>query len=258
MTWMTNGFVPLPRRAVAAMLAMCMLVMGMLAGARPVSAQPEGGSEPRPGTFRMSVVGEGKVMAVPDMAVVRLAVWTHGKTASEALQRNSARMAVVFRVLRERWRVGERDMQTAGLFVSPTYKRAKGERPRIVGYDVRNTLRVRVRNLGALGGLLDDLVRLGVNRVEGVRFAVSKRATLMNEARRKAVAAARARAKLYAEAAGLKLGRIIGLTEIGGMVSPSPRVMRRMAAEADASVPVARGEREIRAAVRITWEAWQK
>ncbi len=199
------------------------------------------------------VTGEGRVEARPDMAMVSLGVTTEAETAAAALEENSKRMAEVLARLREAG-IEERDLQTSGLSLGPRWDYGSGERaPRLVGFTALNGLSVRVRDLDALGGILDQSVRDGANTFNGLSFGLIEPQPVLDEARRRAVVDARRKAELYAEAAGVTLGPILLLTESGGMSPPQP-MMRMAAAEMADAVPIAQGEVSLTASVSITWQ----
>ena len=113
--------------------------------------------------------------------------------------------------------------------------------PRSVGYDVTNMVAMQFRNLDGLGDVLDKLVAVGANQIGEIRFAVSNRETLLRQARRRAVADARSKAALYAEEAGVTLGRVIRISEVG---SSSPHWEGRAAmVVADKSFGACTGDR---------------
>ncbi len=198
------------------------------------------------------VSGEGRVEARPDMATVSLGVTTEAETAAEALDENSTRMAEVLAQLREAG-IEERDLQTSGLSLGPRWDYGGGTRqPRLIGFTATNSLSVRVRDLDTLGGILDRSVRDGANTFNGLTFGLIEPQPVLDEARRRAVADARRKAELYAEAAGVTLGPILTLTESGGIAPPQP-MMRMAAAEMSDAVPIAQGEVNITANVSITW-----
>ncbi|MEO0999725.1 MAG: SIMPL domain-containing protein [Pseudomonadota bacterium] len=225
----------LARRLAVALLAMVPLAPAALAQDLPP---------------HMVVTGVGEVSAAPDMALVTVAVETEDRAAAEALRENSTEMAKLFEVV-EAAGIAPADRQTRGLSLQTLYDNTDRSRPRIVGYRVRNTLSLRVRDLESLGGLLDTLVETGANRVEGIRFAFQDDAALIDAARRAAVADARAKATLYAEAAGVALGPILRISEAGA-ARPQPVMMERAAlAAAPMDVPVAGGELTLSAQVTI-------
>src|SRR5690606_34896635 len=156
----------------------------------------------------ITIEGRGEVLAAPDMAHINSGVTTQGATAREALDANTAAMAELIAELKAAG-IEARDIQTSGFSVNPNYVYTD-ERdengytlpPRINGYQVSNTVTVTVRKLDALGSILDKSVTVGANTVNGVSFSVADPSDLYNEARKAAFADARAKAELYAAAAG--------------------------------------------------------
>lgn len=201
----------------------------------------------------ITVTGEGRVDQAPDMATLSLGVTTEGATAAEALSANSAEIARVLERLSAAG-VEARDVQTSGLSVNPNWQHnSSGEAPKIAGFIASNGVTVRIRALEGLGAVLDAAVKDGANQLNGVEFGLQDPRPSQDEARRRAVADAKARAELLAGAAGVKLGAIRSISESMGMQPPMP--MFRMVAEAAAGalVPVAGGEVSTAANVTIVW-----
>ena len=125
--------------------------------------------------------------------------------------------------------------------------------PEVVGYEVSNMVTVRVRDLAKLGGLLDSSIKLGVNQGGQISFTNDKTDGVLSDARKAAVADAMEKAKTLAEAAGVKLGRVIEITEATPFVMPEP--MMRMAAPKaqNDSVPIASGENSYSVTVNVTF-----
>ena len=198
------------------------------------------------------VTGEGRIASAPDMALIHLGVTTQGDTGATALAANSAEIAKVLANLTAAGITG-RDVQTTGLSINPNWQNEASSSSMVIkGYIASNTVTVRVRALDSLGALLDAAVKDGANTLNGVEFGLQDSAPVQAEARKRAVADARARAELIAGAAGVKLGAIKSITE--GGAAPMPVPMLRMAAEAAAgAVPVASGEVGTTAQVTIVW-----
>ena len=222
---------------------------------------PAQADDSRPPMRTLSMVGHGLVKSAPDMAVVTLGVVREAKTAREALSANNAAMREVIETLKGAG-IAEKDIQTSNFSVQPKYSRVKqsssGEykAPRIVGYTVSNNVTVAVKNLDALGPVLDGIVSAGSNQVNGISFSIDEPKPLQNQARKLATADAIAKARLYAEAAGVTLGPIQTISERGSVRPPQPvlRQARTMAMEAADEVPIAQGEQSITMQVYITWE----
>jgi len=209
-----------------------------LAGARPPA---------------ITVAGTGESHGKPDFAQIQVGVVTEALTAAEALRKNNEAMSRLIVVIRKRG-IEDKDLQTVQFNVSPRYKYDKNQQepPKIAGYQVTNEVHVKVRNLLALGAFLDETVSLGANRVRGIGFGVADPAQLMDEARRKAIADAQHRARVYAEAAGLKLGGPIRIDEQAGG-RPGPYPVARMDAAAVSAVPVTPGEQTFLVTVTVSY-----
>lgn len=204
----------------------------------------------------ISVTGEGRIEAAPDMATVSLGVQTDADTAATAMAENSERLAAVIERLKAAG-IEPRDIQTSGLSLGPRYDYSQqdGTAPKLVGYSASNMVTVRVRALDTVGGVLDGVVADGANTLNGLSFGLAEDRPLMDEARREAVADAAAKAALYAEAAGVKLGRVITIAEAGGYAPPMPMPMAMEAGFAKAAdVPVAPGELTVSASVSMVYE----
>ena len=200
--------------------------------------------------------GEAEASVAPDMAILQLTVTREAETARAALDANSRAMAEVIAAMREGG-VAERDLQTAGFSIQPRYvypKPRNEQPPRIVGYTVRNSLSVRVRDLEDLGALLDRSVTLGVNEGGGVRFTNADPSAALAEARAAAVRDAMARAQTMAGAAGVKLGDVLEISEQTLGSGPRPvYAARAMAMEAADAVPIQAGENSYRVVVQVSF-----
>lgn len=229
------------------------LALAALAFATPAFAQ----SAPPPPAVTVS--GEGTATAVPDIAIITSGVVTRADTAGEALKANAAAMTKALAALKDAG-VAERDVGTSGLTVQPQYDYGNGDggqrAPKLAGYEVRNAVTIRARDIGKLGELIDALVKAGSNQIDGLVFDVADKEARLDEARRAAIADARRKAALYAAEAGAKLGRVLSIDEdaSGSEEPPRPFAMRAKAMDAAApATPIARGEQELRVRVTARW-----
>ncbi len=198
---------------------------------------------------RLVVTGEARVEAAPDLATFTAGVQSEALQAAEALAATGAAMQAVFAAL-EAAGVAAEDMQTSQLGVDPMWEDAgDGRQPRVRGYSASNLVTVRVRDVGRLGGLIDAVGAAGANRVYGIAFELSEPKAALDDARRRAVADARARAELLADAAGVTLGPVLSIRE-GGDAGPGPMMAR---AEVAMDMPVAAGVVGIEARVEIVY-----
>lgn len=201
---------------------------------------------------QLTVSGQSTIETIPDMAVITLGVEKQGRTAQGALSENNAAMAELLAVL-DRAGIERRDIQTHGLMLDPQYSRQTNNSvSQINGYIARNQVQVRVRQLGELGSVLDAAIRAGGNRFYGLSFGVQDAAPHADQALRDAIADARSKALLMADAAGVSLGPIIEMHQSNSGSRPMP-LMREMAAMSDA-VPVSEGSVGITATVTIVYE----
>jgi len=193
-------------------------------------------------------------VATPDIAYARVGVRTMAATAREALTENSATMAAIFEVLRERG-IKDRDMRTASLSLNPRWRaeaRQDGTRAQVlIGYEASNQLNVTCRDLAKLGELLDALAGAGANDMRGISFDIDDKDQLMNEARARAVRNGQAKAELFAREAGVELAEVLLLSEMGAQ-TPIHRG-RAVAQMAAAAVPIDEGEQTISATVSLTF-----
>ncbi|MEO1494239.1 MAG: SIMPL domain-containing protein [Pseudomonadota bacterium] len=206
----------------------------------------------------LTITGTGSVSAAPDIATVTTAVETAAPTAAEALAENSAIMAQVFETLTAAG-VARKDIQTNQLSVQPEYRNLKSSSSsgevEIYQYRVRNGLAVRVRDLGNLGTVLDRIVRTGINQIGGIGFGHSKPGPMLAEARKAAMADAIATAELYAAAAGIRLVRVLSVSEYG---RPNLGAAMEMSRAGDSlAVPIAGGEQAISTSVNVVWAVEQ-
>jgi uncharacterized protein len=204
----------------------------------------------------VSISGLGEVKSPPDMATISTGVVSEAVSAKDALAKNNAAMAAVIAALKNAG-IKEQDIQTSDFSVSPKYPPYQPNQTtqRIVGYTVSNNVTAHVKTLKNLGPILDTLVQSGSNQIGGITFGIDEPKKVLDEARKKAVADARAKAELYAEAAGVSLGRVIQISEQTAVTPPMPMMrMARAELAQDASVPVAAGQQTVSATISITYE----
>ncbi len=210
---------------------------------------------------RIAVIGEGEAAVTPDLAIVTLSVLRESETARDALDQANKATTDVIAAMKEAG-IEARDLQTGGLQINPRYvypQNGNEEQPRIVAYQVTNTLTVRVREIAKVGEIIDRAVTLGINQGGSIAFTNNDPSAARTEARRRAVNDAIERARTLAEAAGVGLGPVIELSEQSYTQPPMPIAAGRayrMEASADA-VPVEAGENVYRIQVNATFELKQ-
>ncbi|MFN8551598.1 MAG: SIMPL domain-containing protein [Candidatus Obscuribacterales bacterium] len=203
----------------------------------------------------VSVTGEGHAFAKPDQAQISMGVVSDAKTAAVALKNNTDKMNSLMSTLKSKG-IAEKDILTSNFSVNPQYRydNINGQqRPSIVGYQVSNEVHVKIRNLPTLGDILDAVITAGANNVNGISFSLAEPDSVLDQARQKAMADAKRKAELYAGAAGVKVGRVLYITESSGTIQPPRPMMMATRAEMAQSVPIAAGEQESTAAITVVY-----
>lgn len=210
---------------------------------------------PARGASTLTLTVEGRATRTPDIAEVSGGVVTIAPTAAAAMAENATRMNAVVAAVRKAG-LAERDIQTTGLNLSPQYRYENNQPPILTGYQATNTVNLRIRKIADTGRLLDTLVGVGANQINGPNFKVDDSAGALDEARVAAVKTAQARAELYAKATGLKIRRLLTLSESSGFEpGPQPMARKAMMMEADAApTPVAPGEVALTISLTVVYE----
>jgi uncharacterized protein YggE len=232
-------------------LALAALLAAAAVPAAPLAAQ----SQPTAtisGT-RLDVVATGEVSRVPDVAHINAGVVTTAPSATAALEQNARQMASVRQALRNAG-IADRDIQTSSINLYPDYRHdERGGNPQIIGYRATNEVRIKFRDIKATGKILDALVAQGANQINGPMLAIDKPEQAMDEARVAALASARARAEIYARAAGKRVGKILSISETGGMAVPMARMRAQAGMVAD-STSIEPGEQSVSVSLAVSFE----
>jgi uncharacterized protein YggE len=211
---------------------------------------------PLPGDATLlQINAHGETTRTPDLAQISAGVVTQNLDANTAMRANAQRMTAVIAALKQAG-AAERDIQTSSINLEPRYKYGPNQRPTITGYQCTNAVNVRLRDLSKIGAVLDALVKQGANQINGPTFTVDKPDAAMDEARADAVRHAQARADLYAAATGLRVRRIVSITESSEEPRPPRPMMMRMAPMASSAepTPIAAGEDTIGVDLDVVYE----
>jgi uncharacterized protein YggE len=216
-------------------------------------AQATASANPAPDPQNVIVTnGEGLVTAAPDRAFVSISAESRAKLPKVAQQQNAQAMTAVQDRLKAAGISGDA-VRTITLDLQPEFDYNDGKQT-LRGYVARNTVEVRVDEIGKVGEVVDAAVSSGATSVSNIRFDLKDRQAVQQKALAEAVTDARARADALAKAAGLSINRIVRLEDQSEQHVPPPRPMAqfRMAAADAATTPVAAGQLEIRARVVLT------
>ncbi|HZU63603.1 MAG TPA: SIMPL domain-containing protein [Novosphingobium sp.] len=238
-------FAPLPATAAIAFIAAALI------GTPALAAAP---AELPAGHTLLTLSAQGQSARQPDIAGFSAGVATAGRNAAEAMAANAAAMSRLIAALKAAG-IEPRDIQTSRLALTPTYaERRPGDTraPAITGYQAANTVAVRERHVAEAGRVIDALVAAGANDISGPDFTLADPKAAEDEARADAIAQLLARARLYAQAVGLKVAQVRAISEfVPSQPMPMARSMALMAMPA-AATPVEAGE--VESQIRVTME----
>lgn len=203
---------------------------------------------------RLDVNASGEVTRVPDVAVISAGVVSRAPTAGAALQSTAARMDRVLAALK-RAGIADRDIQTSNVSLNPEYRYPENQSPVLIGYTATNTVTVRFRDIAKSGQILDALVAQGANQINGPTLVVDKPELALDEARDRAIAAGRARAERYARALGMRVVRVVSVSESGTSYPvPPPMPMYARAEMAAPATKIEAGEQKLQVNLAMTFE----
>ncbi|WP_260480135.1 SIMPL domain-containing protein [Bartonella quintana] len=229
-------------------IKMAMITLTLLAASLPTHAEE---SKIKNATITVTATGESQ--ATPDMAIINLAIVTHDKTAQKALAANNKSMNDIVNAFKNNG-IQANDLQTSSLSIyqsSPEKHREKKNTE--ILYQVSNSLTVRIRDLSNAGKIFDQAMALGVNSVNGITFTNANTKPFYQEARKKAVTAAIEKAETIAQAANLKLGKIITINENDDNSYSRPHLMSRAAHASYADTTFSSGELNYNVSVTVVF-----
>lgn len=206
----------------------------------------------------ITFIGTAQADLTPDLATVTLGVVTEKPTASAATEETARKAQAIVAAARDLG-IGAADIQTQSLTLTQTYDnindangRYVGQKPR--GFEAANIVRIRIRDLARAGAIAQTLIEKGANRFDGIDFSVERPELALNRLVAEAVKNAKAQATAAAEAAGVKLGRVLQIERPGteGASRPVAYAARAKAAPAP-SMPVEAGTSNASTEIEVTW-----
>lgn len=246
---------------VAALVALVVAGAGCTAGAgegtapagpvaAPAVAQLGGADVDAGRAGGVTVQGTGRVSGRPDTLRATVGVAARRASVQEALDAANAAAQRVLDALDDAG-VAQDDVRTTQFSVNPQFSQDGA----ITGYEVANLVEATLRDLDRVGAVLETVVEAGGDdaRVQGVSYALEDDAALLADARAAAVADARTRAEQYAEAAGVELGALVGVSELPAAGPFDEAFAAETAAEGAAAVPLAPGTQDVAVTVTATW-----
>lgn len=220
----------------------------------------------------ISVSGEGKITATPDLATVDIGVMTQGSTAADVTSQNNSKINKVIAFVKAQG-IADADISTSQLSLQPQESYPSmapmvpggvptPNVPTISGYEGNQTITVKVhgvdKDTSVLNKVLDGAVTNGANEINDVSLSVQDPSSLQQQAQVKAIADAKQKAQVLAQEAGLSLGKVVNVSETQpAMFSPMPYALNSaMSAGGTAAVApnVQTGSQEIDETMTVTYE----
>ncbi len=206
-----------------------------------------GDNAPTQAAHSITVSGSGSATGMPNQAVFTFGVTSNGKTAVQALAGDSTAMRKLIDALKAAG-IPSDALQTASVSLSPL---TSDQGDVIVGYSASNSVSATIASIARAGELVDAAVAAGANQVDGPNLTIADQAALYQQALRAAIADARAKAQVLADASGLHVGAVTSVEESGGG-SPIPFAARAAAAP---GAPIEPGTQQVTASVTVVFDA---
>ncbi|HML95389.1 MAG TPA: SIMPL domain-containing protein [Thermodesulfobacteriota bacterium] len=202
----------------------------------------------------LTVNGKGETSAAPDVAYLNLAVETTAKSASQAVKDNAEKTNSVMEAIKAK--LGENDkVSTAGYNLTPIHEyNNQTNKSEFKGYKASNQIVVEVHDLKQIGAIIDSTAEAGLNNIQGLRFDTTKSAELRKKALAEAVKDAQATARVLADAAGVKITRILQLSPSYDYPAPVYRDFAMAKEAAAPPTPIEPGDLTINATVNVVFE----
>ena len=204
----------------------------------------------------ITVSATSDVFAKPDLALSTFSVLSEAKTVGEAMQDNAAKMNAVIAFVKSQG-VDDKDIKTTNFSVSPRYewREKTGERVS-VGYEVSQSLQVKIRDLAKIGDIIQGATEAGANEVGNLQFTIDNEDALKEEARNKAIEEAKTKAKNLAEKLGISLVKIISFSESGDYPMPYyvPTSKEALGIGGGATPDIQPGENKISVTVSLIYQ----
>ncbi|MCL7713529.1 SIMPL domain-containing protein [Stenotrophomonas mori] len=202
----------------------------------------------------LNISAQAEARRVPDVATLSAGVVTQAVDGNSAMRANAVQMDKVMAAIKAAG-IAERDIQTSGINLNPQYRYADNEAPKITGYQATNTVSLKVRDITKLGTVLDSLAAQGANQIHGPNFEIDQPEPVYDEARLAALKNAQARAETYAKSLGLRVRRIVSISEGGGGgFRPMPRMAMAPMVKAEMDTAVSPGETALSVDLDVVFE----
>ena len=208
---------------------------------------------------RITVTGDSETKLAPDTALITFSVVTQGKQALDAQQENARKSQAVKQAVEAATQGAKVEIKTSNYVLDPQQDDYSFRTPKILGYDVKNTVTVSINSLDLVGSVIDAATKAGANSVDGIRFIVGEASPAQGDALNLATQQAMAKAEAIARSLNGKIVRVIETSE--GDAPEIPRAMpdayassNAVAAKAEYRTPVQAGQVNLHAQIVMVVE----
>ena len=224
------------------------LALGLTVGAVAAcdSHSAKVGDNPR----EVTVVGSGQVQGVPDTLTADVGIEFTAPDVTVAMNQTNDRQQAVISALTGAG-VDRKDISTTEVSLQPQYDSSGGT---ITGYRADNSIRVKIHPADSASHVLAVIVGAGgdATRIHSVSYSIADDSQLVKDARTRAFQDAKNRAEQYAQLSGLKLDKIISISEPSGGAATTPPAPPRSGMQA--AVPLEPGQQTVSFSVTAVWQ----
>ncbi len=248
----------------------CTLILFMVSLSVIFGTYQQSYSNAQPSKRTFNVSGEGKAIAVPDIAQLTISVISEGGKNLSDLQKDNTQKANAITDLMKSKKIDAKDIQTQSYSVNPRYQyfncpppKSNGESsvcppPEINGYTISQTLLIKVRELNSVGDIISGAVDKGANTISGPEFTIDDPTLLEHKALVEAIGRAKEKAQKLSEAGNYKIGKLLSISEESNRPYPYPSVtaygMSGGSPELKSAPSIQAGSQEIKVNVTLTYE----
>ena len=209
---------------------------------------------------RFSITGSGTVYAKADIANIEVGLKTGAKkTAAEATTESTNKMNEIVNELKQLG-IEEKDIKTSNYNLSPVYNYTNDKGQELVGYEVTQSLNVKIRDLAKIGDVISKTTGKGANQIGNINFTIDDEFALKNQARELAIQKAQEKAVLIANQSGMKLGKVKSVVESSDYNPPimysyaNAKMESSAGADAITAPSIQSGQNEIKVEITLVYE----
>jgi uncharacterized protein YggE len=246
----------MPRKPSKTLTRLLVFASAALAVVGVVGCDAASAPAPLPGTLaprQVTVVGDGKVDGTPDTLTIDLSIAATAPDAIGASNQTSARANAVTDALAGQG-IDRKDISTTTVTLQPQY--GGSDNTTVTGYSSSNTIDVKVRKIDTGPQVLGLITTTGgdATRINSVTYSIEDDSQLVKDARGRAFADAKDRAQQYAQLSGLDLGKVLSISETGGVAPPPPPMPSPARFDVATAVPLSPGQQTVGFSVTAVWE----